>query len=99
MITSIIIAGRIGSAFAAELGTMQVSEQTNTLRVLGANPVDYMVTPRVVASCITLPFLTLLCFTVGMTSNALFADGVYWISINIILDSVINQRLVIRNQI
>ncbi|KAD6119474.1 hypothetical protein E3N88_10745 [Mikania micrantha] len=87
VITSIIVAGRIGSAFAAELGTMQVSEQIDTLRVLGTDPVDYLVTPRVIASCIALPFLTLICFTVGMASSALLADGVYGISINIILDS------------
>lgn len=87
VVTSIVVAGRIGSAFAAELGTMQVSEQTDTLRVLGTNPVDYLVTPRVIASCVALPFLTLLCFTVGMASSALLADGVYGISINIILDS------------
>ncbi|KAL2239307.1 protein TRIGALACTOSYLDIACYLGLYCEROL 1, chloroplastic-like [Sesamum indicum] len=87
VVTSIVVAGRIGSAFAAELGTMQVSEQTDTLRVLGADPVDYLVTPRVLASCIALPFLTLMCFTVGMASSALLADGVYGISINIILDS------------
>ncbi|KAJ9701259.1 hypothetical protein PVL29_006557 [Vitis rotundifolia] len=87
VVTSIVVAGRIGSAYAAELGTMQVSEQTDTLRVLGTNPVDYLVTPRVIASCIALPFLTLLCFTVGMASSALLADSVYGISINIILDS------------
>ncbi|GFP96826.1 protein trigalactosyldiacylglycerol 1 chloroplastic, partial [Phtheirospermum japonicum] len=87
VVTSVVVAGRIGSAFAAELGTMQVSEQTDTLRVLGANPVDYLVTPRVLASCIALPILTLMCFTVGMASSALLADGVYGISINIILDS------------
>ncbi|KAJ0515353.1 putative ABC transporter permease MalE [Helianthus annuus] len=87
VITSIIVAGRIGSAFAAELGTMQVSEQIDTLRVLGTDPVDYLVTPRVIASCLALPFLTLICFTVGMASSALLADGVYGISINIILDS------------
>ncbi|XP_041996048.1 protein TRIGALACTOSYLDIACYLGLYCEROL 1, chloroplastic-like [Salvia splendens] len=87
VVTSIVVAGRIGSAFAAELGTMQVSEQTDTLRVLGANPVDYLVTPRVLASCITLPLLTLMCLTVGLASSALLADSVYGISINIILDS------------
>ncbi|KAI3449755.1 hypothetical protein Pfo_006420 [Paulownia fortunei] len=87
VVTSVVVAGRIGSAFAAELGTMQVSEQTDTLRVLGANPVDYLVTPRVLASCIALPFLTLMCFTVGMASSAFLADAVYGISINIILDS------------
>ncbi|XP_057978031.1 protein TRIGALACTOSYLDIACYLGLYCEROL 1, chloroplastic [Malania oleifera] len=87
VVTSVVVAGRIGSAFAAELGTMQVSEQTDTLRVLGANPVDYLITPRVLASCIALPILTLMCFTVGMASSALLADTVYGVSINIILDS------------
>ncbi|WCJ33763.1 trigalactosyldiacylglycerol 1 [Euphorbia peplus] len=87
VVTSIVVAGRIGSSFAAELGTMQVSEQTDTLRVLGTNPVDYLVTPRVIASCLTLPLLTLMCFTVGMASSALLSDGVFGISINIILDS------------
>lgn len=87
VVTSIVVAGRIGSAFAAELGTMQVSEQTDTLRVLGTNPVDYLVTPRVIASCIALPFLTLMCFAMGMASSALLADSVYGVSINIILDS------------
>ncbi|KAI3989783.1 hypothetical protein MKX01_040753 [Papaver californicum] len=87
VITSIVVAGRIGSAFAAELGTMQVSEQTDTLRVLGSDPVDYLVTPRVIACCVALPILTLICFTVGMASSALLADAVYGVSINIILDS------------
>lgn len=87
VVTAIVVAGRIGSAFAAELGTMQVSEQTDTLRVLGSDPVDYLVTPRVIATCIALPLLTLLCFTLGMASSALLADSVYGISINIILDS------------
>ncbi|GAA0174417.1 ATP-binding cassette [Lithospermum erythrorhizon] len=87
VITAIVVAGRIGSAFAAELGTMQVSEQTDTLRVLGSDPVDYLVTPRVIASFIALPLLTLMCFTLGLASSALLADGVYGISINITLDS------------
>ncbi|KAL6004153.1 Protein TRIGALACTOSYLDIACYLGLYCEROL 1, chloroplastic [Asimina triloba] len=87
VVTSIIVAGRIGSAFAAELGTMQVSEQTDTLRVLGADPVDYLVTPRVIACCIALPILTLMCFCIGMASSAILADAVYGVSINIILDS------------
>ncbi|GAV84164.1 Permease domain-containing protein [Cephalotus follicularis] len=89
VVTSVVVAGRIGSAFAAELATMQVTEQTDTLRVLGANPVDYLVMPRVIASCLALPFLTLLCFTMGMASSAILADSVYGVSINIILDSAV----------
>ncbi|GLJ31430.1 hypothetical protein SUGI_0630780 [Cryptomeria japonica] len=87
VVTSIIIAGRVGSAFAAELGTMQVSEQTDTLRVLGTDPVDYLVIPRVFACCVALPVLTLICFTVAMAASVLIADGVYNVSANIILDS------------
>ncbi|XP_026659676.2 protein TRIGALACTOSYLDIACYLGLYCEROL 1, chloroplastic [Phoenix dactylifera] len=87
VVTAVVIAGRVGSAFAAELGTMQVSEQTDTLRVLGAHPVDYLVTPRVIACCLALPVLTLMCFTVGLASSALLADAIFGVSINIILDS------------
>lgn len=87
VVTSIIIAGRVGSAFAAELGTMQVSEQTDTLRVLGTDPVDYLIIPRVFACCLALPILTLICFSVSMAASALLADGVYNVSANIILDS------------
>ncbi|XP_057546500.1 protein TRIGALACTOSYLDIACYLGLYCEROL 1, chloroplastic [Amaranthus tricolor] len=87
VVTSIVVAGRIGSSFAAELGTMQVSEQTDTLRVLGTNPVDYLVTPRVIACCVALPFLTLMCFIAGMASSAFLADSVYGVSYRMILDS------------
>lgn len=87
VVTAIIIAGRVGSAFAAELGTMQVSEQTDTLRVLRTDPVDYLVTPRVIACCIALPILTLISFTVGLAASVLLADSVYSVSANIILDS------------
>ena len=58
----------MGSAFAAELGTMQVSEQTDSLRVLGTDPVDYLVSPRVVACMIAGPILNVLCFTMGTHS-------------------------------
>ncbi|XXG66889.1 hypothetical protein AAC387_Pa06g0360 [Persea americana] len=66
---------------------MQVSEQTDMLRVLGAHPVDYLVTPRVIACCVAMPILALLCFTIGMSSSALLADRIYGVSIRIILDS------------
>jgi ABC-type transporter Mla maintaining outer membrane lipid asymmetry permease subunit MlaE len=55
----------VGSAFAAELGTMAVSEQTDSLRVLGSDPVDYLVTPRVLACMIAGPILNLMCFCMG----------------------------------
>lgn len=58
-------AGRVGSAFAAELGTMAVSEQTDSLRVLGSDPTNYLISPRVLACMIATPVLNLLCFCMG----------------------------------
>jgi ABC transport permease subunit len=87
VVTSIIVAGRVGSAFAAELGTMQVSEQTDSLRVLGSDPVDYLITPRVLACMIATPILNLMCFAMGMAASVLLADAVYDVSANVILDS------------
>jgi ABC transport permease subunit len=80
---AVVAAGRVGSAFAAELGTMQVSEQTDTLRVLGAHPVDYLVVPRVLA----LPVLSLISFALGLASSAFLADSVFGVSVSIILES------------
>lgn len=87
VVTSIIVAGRVGSAFAAELGTMQVSEQTDSLRVLGSDPMDYLVTPRVLACMVAVPILNLLCFCMGLAASVLIAEAVYSVSANVILDS------------
>jgi len=87
VITAIIMAGRVGSAIAAELGTMQVSEQTDTLRVLQTDPVDYLITPRVVASMISLPVLSMISFSVSMAASVLLADLCYGVMPNIILES------------
>ena len=65
-----MLPGRVGSAFAAELGTMAVSEQTDSLRVLGSDPVDYLISPRVVACMIATPVLCLLCFCMGEALTA-----------------------------
>ncbi|KAF2935243.1 protein TRIGALACTOSYLDIACYLGLYCEROL 1, chloroplastic [Oryza sativa Japonica Group] len=87
VVTAVVAAGRVGSAFAAELGTMQVSEQTDTLRVLGAQPVDYLVVPRVVACVLALPVLTLMSFALGLASSAFLADSIFGVSTSIILES------------
>ncbi|KAG8084692.1 hypothetical protein GUJ93_ZPchr0010g8938 [Zizania palustris] len=87
VVTTVVAAGRVGSAFAAELGTMQVSEQTDTLRVLGAQPVDYLVVPRVLACVLALPVLTLMSFVLGLASSAFLADSIFGVSTSIILES------------
>lgn len=89
VVTCIIMAGRVGSAFAAELGTMAVSEQTDSLRVLDTDPVDYLITPRVMASMLAAPILTVLCFCMGMGAAVLLADVVYDVAANVILDSAL----------
>uniref|UniRef100_A0A7S3QQD5 Uncharacterized protein n=1 Tax=Dunaliella tertiolecta TaxID=3047 RepID=A0A7S3QQD5_DUNTE len=87
VVTAIILAGRVGSAFAAELGTMQVSEQMDSLRVLFTDPVDYLVTPRVIASMVAGPILNVLCFSMGIGASVLLADLVYNVPANVIVDS------------
>jgi ABC transport permease subunit len=87
VISAIILAGRCGSAIAAELGTMAVSEQTDTLRVLRTDPVDYLVVPRVLACAIAAPLLALLAFTVSLAASVLLADVGYGVTPNVILES------------
>jgi phospholipid/cholesterol/gamma-HCH transport system permease protein len=58
LITAIILAGRSGSAFAAEIGTMEVTEELNALKTLGINPMRFLVLPRVLAVMLVTPLLT-----------------------------------------
>ncbi len=59
IITAIIVAGRSGSAFAAEIGTMQISEEVDALFTMGFNPVIFLVIPKLIAALIMVPILTL----------------------------------------
>jgi phospholipid/cholesterol/gamma-HCH transport system permease protein len=65
VITGLMMAGRVGSAMAAELGTMQVTEQIDALECLATDPVHYLFVPRVLASLIMLPLLTGIAIYVG----------------------------------
>lgn len=66
VITALIIAGRVGSAIAAELGTMKVTEQLDALMTLAADPVRFLVVPRFIAMIIALPILTLWADVIGI---------------------------------
>lgn len=74
LLTAIIVAGRIGSAIAAELATMRVSEELDALTVMGIDPISFLVLPRLVALLIALPCLTLFADLVGILGG--FAVGV-----------------------
>ena len=68
---SILIAGRIGSAMAAEIGSMQVYQEVDALRTMNINPIHYLVLPRVVAIAIALPTLVIFAVLVGWVGGAL----------------------------
>ncbi|WP_442957312.1 MlaE family lipid ABC transporter permease subunit [Phormidium sp. CCY1219] len=88
VLTAVVLAGRVGSAFAAELGTMRVTEQIDALYILKTDPIDYLVIPRVLACCVMLPILTLFSFLTGMVGGLVIATNLYTISQTIFLDSV-----------
>ncbi|MDX2214552.1 MAG: MlaE family lipid ABC transporter permease subunit, partial [Oculatellaceae cyanobacterium bins.114] len=87
VLTAVVVTGRVGSAFAAELGTMEVTEQIDALQMLKTDPIDYLVIPRLLACCAMLPILTILSFVTGMAGGVLIADSLYGISQTVFLDS------------
>src|SRR5216110_2842987 len=66
VLTGLMVAGRVGAALAAELGTMRVTEQIAALRTLASHPVDYLVVPRLLATVAALPLLTAESVAVGI---------------------------------
>ncbi len=70
-LTALLVGGRVGSGFAAELGSMVVNEQVDAIRALGADPVKKLVAPRVLACVIALPLLTMLADGVGLFGGLL----------------------------
>ncbi|HEX9045739.1 MAG TPA: ABC transporter permease [Verrucomicrobiae bacterium] len=69
VLTALMVAGRVGAAIAAEIGTMRVTEQIDALRTLATHPIDYLVVPRLTASTIALPLLTLESIVLGIASG------------------------------
>ena len=90
VLTAVILAGRVGSAFAAEIGTMQVTEQIDALYMLNTDPVDYLVVPRLIACCLMLPILTIMSFITGMAGGLLIATNLYDLSQSTFLNSARN---------
>ena len=73
LLTAIIVAGRSGSAFAAELGVMQLNEETDALRAMGMNPIEVLVVPRILALVIAMPLLTVLADAMGLAGGGLLS--------------------------
>ncbi len=79
VLTGLMVAGRVGAAIAAELGTMRVTEQIDALRTLATHPVDYLVVPRLLALHVALPVLTVESIVVGIASG--YVVGVHLLGI------------------
>ena len=80
VLTGLMVAGRCGSAMAAEIGSMEITEQVDALKTLCINPLQYLVVPRVVASTLILPFLAIFSMICGVTGAYLLC--VYGLDIN-----------------
>ena len=88
VLTGLMLAGRVGSGIAAELGSMIVTDQINALRALGTDPVRKLVVPRFLAGIMMAPVLTIIADTAGMIGGWIIAvtqlnvaTGVYWSSV------------------
>jgi phospholipid/cholesterol/gamma-HCH transport system permease protein len=73
VLTSLMVAGRNGSGIASELGSMAVTEQIDAMRALGTDPLQKLVTPRLIAACVVLPLLTIISDFVAMFGGFLVA--------------------------
>jgi phospholipid/cholesterol/gamma-HCH transport system permease protein len=80
VLTALMVAGCVGAAIAAEIGTMRVTEQIDALRTLATHPVDYLVVPRLVAAHLALPLLTMESICLGI--GASYLVGVYLLGID-----------------
>jgi phospholipid/cholesterol/gamma-HCH transport system permease protein len=77
VLAATMLAGRVGSAMAAQLATMRITEQVDALACLGVNPVHYLATPRFLASVLLIPVLTVVANFMGVMGGALISLGVY----------------------
>ncbi|MCP4330046.1 MAG: ABC transporter permease [Alphaproteobacteria bacterium] len=80
VLAGLMVAGRIGAAIAAEIGTMRVTEQIDALATLSTNPFKYLVAPRIIAATLMLPVLVLIADIIGVLGGYLI--GVYQLDFN-----------------
>lgn len=80
VLTGLMVAGRVGAAMAAEIGTMRVTEQIDALRTLATHPVDYLVVPRLLALHVAMPLLTAEAIAIGIGAG--YVVGVYLLGID-----------------
>lgn len=89
VLMSLMVGGRVGAGITAEIGTMKVTEQIDALRALATSPVRKLVVPKVMATTIMLPLLTILSCFVGIAGGLLIAVGSLHLTANFYIRSVI----------
>ena len=77
VVTSILLAGRVGSSIAAEVGTMKVTEQIDALVTLATDPIHYLSVPRFLAALITIPMVATLAILIGSFGGAVISNMMY----------------------
>lgn len=88
VLTALMVSGRIGSAIAAELGSMVVSQQIDAIRALGTDPIRKLVAPRLIALVVMLPFLTVAADVFGIIGGGLVASGIFNLDYHAYISSV-----------
>ncbi|MEM9163473.1 MAG: MlaE family lipid ABC transporter permease subunit [Cyanobacteria bacterium P01_F01_bin.4] len=88
ILTAAVLACQVGSAFAAEIASMKLTEQIDALKVLRTDPIDYLVVPRVLACSVMLPILTIVGLFVGIGGGMMIASYFYYVSPLAFLDGV-----------
>jgi phospholipid/cholesterol/gamma-HCH transport system permease protein len=86
LLTAIIVAGRSGSAYAAQIGTMKVTEEIDALRTIGVGPIELLVLPKLLALIIALPLLTLFADMTGVFGGMLMARSKLDVSFDVFLN-------------
>lgn len=89
VLTSLLVGGRVGSGITAEIGSMQVTEQIDAIRALGADPVKKLVVPRFIAAIISFPFLTIIADLAGILGAMIMANVELGITPQLFFSSII----------
>ena len=88
LLTAGVLACQVGSAFAAEIASMKLTQQIDALKMLRTDPIDYLVMPRVIACAVMLPMLTVLALVCGVVSGGLLTTYYYHLPMGTFLDGV-----------
>jgi phospholipid/cholesterol/gamma-HCH transport system permease protein len=91
VLTGYLVAGRVGAAITAEIGTMQVSEEIDALRVMGVDPVYYLSMPRLIAATLMVPIIVIYVLMIGILGGALIATTYVDVTVKTYFDNLFDS--------